>query len=48
MAWLRLGGTRNLIGYLTDDELGSAEHAWYLANGFSELNRTRRGWVRQT
>jgi hypothetical protein len=46
--WLRLGGTRNLIGYLTNDELGSAEHEWYVANGFGELNRTRRGWVRPT
>jgi len=45
--WLRIGGTRNLIGYLTDDQLGSAEHEWYLANGFVELNRTRRGWVRK-
>jgi len=46
--WLRLGSTRNLIGYLTNDELGSAEHEWYVANGFGELNRTRRGWVRPT
>jgi GNAT superfamily N-acetyltransferase len=44
-AWLRLGGTRNLIAYLGDDEIGSAEHQWYLANGFVELNRTRRGWT---
>jgi len=46
-AWLRFGGTRNIIGYLTDDELGTAEHESYLANGFVELNRTRRGWVRR-
>jgi GNAT superfamily N-acetyltransferase len=45
--WLRLGGSRNLIGYLSEDELGSAEHEWYLAKGFVELNRTRRGWTRQ-
>ena len=46
-AWLRLGGSRNLIGYLNEDELGSAEHEWYVANGFVELNRTRRGWSRR-
>jgi GNAT superfamily N-acetyltransferase len=45
--WMRLGGSRNLIGYLSEDELGSAEHGWYLANGFVELNRTRRGWTRR-
>jgi GNAT superfamily N-acetyltransferase len=46
-AWLRMGGSRNLISYLTEDELGSAEQQWYVANGFEELNRTRRGWTRQ-
>jgi GNAT superfamily N-acetyltransferase len=46
-AWLRMGGSHNLISYLTEDEVGSAEHRWYDANGFVELNRTRRGWTRQ-
>ena len=45
-AWLRLGGSRNLIRYLSEDELGSAAHEWCLANGFVELNRTGRGWTR--
>ena len=45
-AWLRLGGSRNLISYLGDDEVESPLHAWLLANGFVELNRTRRGWTR--
>jgi GNAT superfamily N-acetyltransferase len=45
-AWLRLGRSRNLIAYLGDDEIGSALHEWCLANGFAELNRTRRGWTR--
>lgn len=45
-AWLRLGGSRNLISYLSEDELGSAAHEWSLANGFVELNRTGRGWTR--
>lgn len=45
-AWLRLAGSRNLISYLGDDEVESASHAWHLANGFAELNRTRRGWSR--
>ena len=45
-AWLRLGGSRNLIAYLGDDEIGSGLHEWYLANSFVELNRSRRGWSR--
>jgi GNAT superfamily N-acetyltransferase len=45
-AWLRMGGIRNLIDYLGDDEIESPLHAWLLANGFEELNRTRRGWTR--
>ncbi len=45
-AWLRLGGSRNLISYLGDDEIDSPLHGWHLANGFEELNRTRRGWSR--
>jgi GNAT superfamily N-acetyltransferase len=45
-AWLRLGGSRNLMAYLGDDEIGSPLHEWCLANGFVELNRTRRGWTR--
>jgi GNAT superfamily N-acetyltransferase len=45
-AWLRLGGSRNLISYLGDDEVESPLHAWLVANGFQELNRTRRGWIR--
>jgi GNAT superfamily N-acetyltransferase len=45
-AWLRMGGIRNLIDYLGDDEVDSPLHAWLLANGFEELNRTRRGWTR--
>jgi GNAT superfamily N-acetyltransferase len=45
-AWLRMGGSRNLISYLGDDEVESPLHAWLLANGFAELNRTRRGWSR--
>jgi GNAT superfamily N-acetyltransferase len=45
-AWLRLGGSRNLVSYLGDDEFESPLHAWNLANGFTELNRTRRGWTR--
>jgi GNAT superfamily N-acetyltransferase len=44
--WLRLGGSRNLISYLGDDELETPVHAWIVANGFIELNRTRRGWTR--
>jgi GNAT superfamily N-acetyltransferase len=44
--WLRLGGSRNLISYLGDDEVESPLHAWLVANGFQELNRTRRGWTR--
>ncbi len=45
-AWLRLGGSRNLISYVGDDEIDSALHGWHMANGFEELNRTRRGWSR--
>jgi GNAT superfamily N-acetyltransferase len=45
-AWLRMGGSRNLISYLGDDEVESPLHAWNVANGFTELNRTRRGWSR--
>jgi GNAT superfamily N-acetyltransferase len=44
--WLRLGGSRNLISYLGDDEIESPLHAWLIANAFVELNRTRRGWTR--
>lgn len=44
--WLRLGGCRNLISYLGDDEFESPLHSWNVANGFTELNRTRRGWTR--
>lgn len=44
-AWLRMGGSRNLISYVGDDEPASI--AWHVANGFEELNRTRRGWTRQ-
>jgi GNAT superfamily N-acetyltransferase len=44
--WLRMGGSRNLISYLGDDEIESPLHAWHVANGFTELNRTRRGWTR--
>jgi GNAT superfamily N-acetyltransferase len=44
--WLRMGGSRNLINYLGDDEVESPLHAWLLANGFVEINRTRRGWTR--
>jgi hypothetical protein len=40
--WLRMGASRNLVSYLGDDELESPLHAWHLANGFTELNRTRR------
>ena len=46
-AWLTMGGARNLISYLSDDEVESPLHAWNVANGFTELNRTRRGWARQ-
>ena len=46
--WLRLGGTRNLIAYLDDTELESEQGHWYRAAGFTELNRTRRGWRRPT
>ena len=46
--WLRLGGTRNLIAYLDEDELDSVPAHWYRAAGFTELNRTRRGWCRPT
>ena len=46
--WLRLGATRNLIAYLGDDELDSDQAHWYRAVGFTELNRTRRGWHRPT
>ncbi|HEX3087847.1 MAG TPA: GNAT family N-acetyltransferase [Ilumatobacteraceae bacterium] len=45
-AWLRMGGSRNLVSYLGDDEVESPLHAWHVANGFTELNRTRRGWTR--
>ena len=45
-AWLRMGGSRTLVSYLGDDEVESPLHAWLLANGFAELNRTRRGWRR--
>jgi GNAT superfamily N-acetyltransferase len=44
--WLRLGGTRNLIAYLDSDELETEQAHWYRAAGFTELNRTRRGWRR--
>jgi len=44
--WLRLGGSRNLISYLGEDEIDSPLHGWLLARDFSELNRTRRGWTR--
>lgn len=47
-AWLRMGGARNLISYVGDDEVESPLHAWNVASGFTELNRTRRGWTRQT
>lgn len=46
--WLRMGASRNLVSYLGEDELESPLHAWHLTNGFTELNRTRRGWSRQT
>jgi GNAT superfamily N-acetyltransferase len=45
--WLRLGGSHNLISYLGDAEVESPMHAWLVANGFQELNRTRRGWMRE-
>jgi hypothetical protein len=32
--WLRLGGTRNLIGYLTDDQLAQRSTSGTIANGF--------------
>ena len=44
--WLRLGNTRNLIAYLSEDELDSPQAHWYRSAGFVELNRTRRGWHR--
>jgi GNAT superfamily N-acetyltransferase len=43
--WLQMGGTRNLVSYVGDDE-EPASIAWHAANGFTELNRTRRGWNR--
>jgi GNAT superfamily N-acetyltransferase len=46
--WLRMGGSRNLMSYLGDDEVDSPLHAWLTANGFEELNRTRRGWSRES
>jgi hypothetical protein len=39
--WLRLGGATKLVAYADPDGVG-----FYLANGFRELVRTERGWVR--
>ena len=43
--WLRMGGSRNLVSYVGDNEPDSI--SWHAANGFTELNRTRRGWTRR-
>ena len=45
-AWLRMGRGRNLLSYVADDETEVDLHGWHVANGFVELNRTRRGWTR--
>lgn len=45
-AWLRMGGSRSLISYVADDETEVDLRASHVANGFEELNRTRRGWSR--
>ena len=45
-AWLRMGHSRNLLSYVADDETEVDLRAWHVANGFEELNRTRRGWTR--
>jgi hypothetical protein len=41
-AWLRLGGITRLVGYA--DPGGES---LYVANGFRELVRTKRGWSRR-
>jgi hypothetical protein len=41
-----MGGSRNLLSYVADDETEDDLRAWHVANGFTELNRTRRGWTR--
>ncbi len=45
-AWLRMGASRNLLSYVADDETEVDLRAWHVAMGFTELNRTRRGWTR--
>jgi len=39
--WLRLGGVTRLVAYVDP-----GEESFYLSNGFRELVRTERGWVR--
>jgi GNAT superfamily N-acetyltransferase len=42
--WLQLGHVDRLLAYATPDE--HAVIALYVANGFVELTRTKRGWLR--
>jgi GNAT superfamily N-acetyltransferase len=42
--WLRLGGVERLISYATPEQEPSL--TFHAAVGFSELTRTRRGWIR--
>ena len=44
VAWLRLAHVDRLLAYAAPDE--EACLALYAATGFTELTRTRRGWLR--
>jgi GNAT superfamily N-acetyltransferase len=43
--WLRLGGVQRLVAYASPAAAG--ELALFARNGFCELVRTERGWVRE-
>jgi GNAT superfamily N-acetyltransferase len=44
-AWLRLGGSRRLLAYATEDENLPSIERHYGRHGLVPINRTRRGWM---
>ncbi|MDQ3680073.1 MAG: GNAT family N-acetyltransferase [Actinomycetota bacterium] len=47
-AWLRLGGTRRLLAYASEDEDLPSLERYYGRHGLVRINRTRRGWKRSS
>jgi GNAT superfamily N-acetyltransferase len=45
-AWLRLGGSRRLLTYATENKDLPRVERYYAKHGLIRINRTRRGWRR--